>query len=73
MSLDKNADSQKKLELATNIVVAYINSFKSSEKASKTTSNSSISEDEILGVLERTFNKMHDLVPYKEKKVGLGH
>jgi hypothetical protein len=81
MSIDKFADSQKKLELATNIVVAFINASgkgspeKQTEKvAEKTTkSESQITDKQILDLLEKTFNKMHELVPYQERKVGLGH
>ncbi|MDX1919955.1 MAG: hypothetical protein SFU25_04375 [Candidatus Caenarcaniphilales bacterium] len=77
MSNDKIADSQKKLELATNIVVAFINASKSSDKSEKSTtktaeSSASISEGQILDLLEKTFNKMHDLVPFQERKMGLG-
>jgi len=73
MSIDKSADSQKKLELATNIVVAYINATKPSDKSSAKSSESSspVSESQILEFLEKTFNKMHELVPYQERKVGL--
>lgn len=77
MSIDRFADSQKKLELATNIVVAYINSSKPSDKGSakseKETASSSLSEKQILDMLEKAFQKMNELVPYQERKIGLGH
>lgn len=78
MSIDKIADSQKKLELATNIVIAYINSSKPSDKSSakssekSTESSASLTEGQILDFLEKAFNKMHELVPHQERKVGLG-
>lgn len=75
MSADKFADSQKKLELATNIVVAFINASGKSEKTEKTTSKTenSMNEKQILDLLEKTFHKMHELAPMQERKIGLGN
>ncbi len=76
MSIDKFADSQKKLELASNIVVAYINAQKpSGEKTAKGegTTTPAVSDKQILDMLEKVFAKMNELVPYQERKIGLGH
>jgi hypothetical protein len=82
MSLDRFADSQKKLELATNVLVAYINSSKapaeksSAEKpakAEKESNGSTLNDKQILEMLEKVFNKMNELVPYQDRKIGLGH
>lgn len=75
MSSEKLADSQKKLELATSLVVAFINASKPSEKSTKAESApvGQISEAQILGFLEKTYAKLHDLAPYQDKRMGLGN
>ncbi len=79
MSADKLADSQKKLELATNVVIAFINASgkpaAGSDKTEKTSGKTEIvlNEKQILHLLEKTYNKMHELVPLQERKIGLGH
>ena len=70
MSADKLADSQKKLELATNVVIAFINA---SGKPAAGSDKIVLNEKQILDLLEKTYNKMHELVPLQERKIGLGH
>ncbi|MFN5539876.1 MAG: hypothetical protein ACK481_07460 [Candidatus Melainabacteria bacterium] len=83
---EKSADSQKKLELAVSVVVAFINASgkasapdksekgeKSTEKSTKSTTEGMISEKQILDLLEKTYNKLHELTPLAERKIGLGN
>lgn len=82
---EKSADSQKKLELSVSIVTAYINAHgkshdksKKGEKCEKNEEGSKIepcciSDKQILDLLEKTFNKMHELSPFPDRKIGLGN
>ncbi len=81
--MDKNTDSQKKLELATSVLIAYINANKTSSNATddkddkkddtkpSTTAIKPLTQDEILNTLEAVYRKMHELVPHQERKIGL--
>jgi hypothetical protein len=80
---EKLADAQKKLELSTSIVVAYINASKNAEKSDKSADKTAksekdsaalpISDKQILDLLEKTFQKMNELVPLAERRIGLSN